>query len=259
MFARFRNSDDTAPDVKGVRDRLLRFIKGQLQQWEGGEGGHIRNIHLYLDCSEGERPLYEAAVYASEPHRFQQEELQRIADDYAIDLPADWQLELVFAPAPADAVKAADLPAAILVSARQRRPASQQLRKAYVLVQQGETDQVRYSFDAASGKITIGRDKLVQAADGFHRENRIAFLAASSNEANKFVSRQHAHIEWNEEAGAFQLFADEGGIPPRNKIKVRTQGAEAVKLQSTHIGYTLQHGDQIILGDSALLEFGYEG
>lgn len=258
MFTRFRNDDDATPDVKGVRDRLLRFMKGQLQQWEGGEGGNIRTIHLYLFCPHTDRPLYEAAVYYTEPGRFQQTEVQRIADDYGIELPADWQLELVFAAAPADASAASDLPAALMVSSRQRRPVTHQLRKAYVLVQQGETGQQRYSFDAASGSINIGRDAEVQAADGFYRQNRIAFVADSSHEANKFVSRQHAHIEWSEEAGAFQLFADEGGIPPRNKVKVRTPGAEAIKLQSTHIGYTLQHGDQIILGDSALLEFGYE-
>jgi hypothetical protein len=51
------------------------------------------------------------------------------------------------------------------------------------------------------------------------------------------------------------LFADEGGIPPHNKMKVRTQGGIPVKLQTTQIGHRLQEGDQIILGESALLEF----
>ncbi|OLY92765.1 hypothetical protein SAMN05444008_10269 [Cnuella takakiae] len=257
MFSKFFKNEEIPSDVKNIRQQLLLFIKDQLQQWEGGEGGNIRSIQLYLFPAEGERSQYAAAVFEGSEDQFR-EEVQRIADDYALDLPLEWNFELAFAPAPAEAVQAPGLQAAMLVDSRKRKIATQGLRKGYIIVQQGETEQARYQFDAASGKITIGRDKMVQAGDGFHRENKIAFLAQSSQEANRFVSRQHAHVEWSEEVGAFQLFADEGGIPPRNKVKVRTGGNEPVKLQSTHIGYTLQHGDQIILGDSALLEFGYE-
>lgn len=258
MFSKFFKSEETPADVKNIRQQLLLFVKDQLQQWEGGEGGNIRSIQLYLFPAETERGQYAAAVYEGTDNKFK-EEVQRIADDYALNLPQEWTFEYVYADPPADAVQAPALQAALLIDTRKRKAASQAVRKGFIIVQQGETDQQRYQFDAASGKITIGRDKMVQAGDGFHRENKIAFIAQSSQEANRFVSRQHAHIEWSEEVGAFQLFADEGGIPPRNKVKVRTGGNEPVKLQSTHIGYTLQHGDQIILGDSALLEFGYEG
>ncbi len=258
MFGVFKKQEDEGTaDVKLVRDQLLRFIREQLQQWEGGEGRNIRNMHLYLFPPATERGVYEAAIYHTENDRFKNEEVQRLADDYAVDLPAEWNFEVVFGAAPEDAVQASGLPAALVVATRQRKAAGAQNAKALVRVLQGEAEQQQYAFDASSGKITIGRDKTVQAADGFHRENRIAFLATSQDERNKFVSRQHAHIEWDADAGAFLLFADEGGIPPRNKVKVRPQGGEAVKLQSTHIGYTLRHGDQIILGDSALLEFGY--
>jgi pSer/pThr/pTyr-binding forkhead associated (FHA) protein len=258
MFSRFNKTDETAPDVKAVRDKLRHFIKEQLQQWQGGEGRNIRSIQLYLFCNESEKSMFESAVYISEEGRFKETELQRIIDDYALDLPEEWNFEIAFAPAPPNAAKATDLPAALVIATRQKKIAAAQQAKAYVQVLQGETEQARYGFDAQSGKITIGRDRMVQAADGFHRENKIAFIAASTNEANKFVSRQHAHIEWSEEAGAFLLFADEGGIPPRNKVKVRPHGGEPVKLQSTHVGYTLHPGDQIMLGDTALLEFGFE-
>ena len=62
-------------------------------------------------------------------------------------------------------------------------------------------------------------------------------------------------IEWDAEAGAFYIFADAGGIPPHNKMKVRTEGETPVKLQATQIGHRLQKGDQIVLGESAVLEF----
>jgi hypothetical protein len=34
--------------------------------------------------------------------------------------------------------------------------------------------------------------------------------------------------------------------------------ANPIKLYSTKLGYTLREGDQILLGDSALLEFSYK-
>ncbi|HLL43902.1 MAG TPA: hypothetical protein VK369_12230, partial [Segetibacter sp.] len=57
------------------------------------------------------------------------------------------------------------------------------------------------------------------------------------------------------ESGAFYIFADEGGVPPHNKMKVRIEGGTPVKLQTTQVGHRLQEGDQVILGESALLEF----
>lgn len=258
MFSRFKNEEEPAADVKIIRDKILRFLKEQLQQWEGGEGQQIRGLQLFVFCSEAEKSMYEAALFTASENRFKDEELQRIADDYALSLPDDWSFDILFAAAPPEAVLATNLPVALFTATKLKKSAGLQPTKASIIVLQGEAEQERYAIDQAGGKITIGRDKLVQAADGFHRENKIAFLAGSSNEANKFVSRQHAHIEWNEAAGGFLLFADEGGIPPRNKVKVRPRGGEPVKLQSTHIGYTLQAGDQIMLGDNALLEFRFD-
>lgn len=87
--------------------------------------------------------------------------------------------------------------------------------------------------------------------------NDIAFPTESSSKSNKFVSRQHAHIEWNRDAGAFFLYADEGGIPPRNKVKVQTADGGIVRLQSTQVGHQLAEGDQIMLGEGVVLGFGY--
>lgn len=119
----------------------------------------------------------------------------------------------------------------------------------------GEAEKDVYPISSTSGKINIGRERKVHTADGFFRENYIAFPDSSKNESNRSVSRQHAHIEWNSEHGAFYLFADEGGIPPHNKMKVRMENGLPVKLQTTEVGHRLHEGDQIILGESALLEF----
>ncbi len=128
---------------------------------------------------------------------------------------------------------------------------------AYLKVRIGEAEKEEYTISSTTGKIYIGREKKVQTLDGFYRENIIAF-PESKNESNKFISRQHAHIEYNPDSGFFLLFADEGGIPPRNKIKIRTANEQnPVKLYTTQIGHQLKEGDQILLGESALLEFSY--
>ena len=52
------------------------------------------------------------------------------------------------------------------------------------------------------------------------------------------------------------IFADEGGVPPQNKIKIKSLNNDTpFKLNSIQIGHVLKDGDQIILGESALIEF----
>lgn len=243
-------------DIKGIRNALLQFIKDQLQKAEGGEGGNIKGIYLYMTGSSEEKHLYEAAVYADEEGRFKDEEVQKIADDYAINLPDNWTLDIEFAAAPPEALKATDIDAALFIATK-KKPKLHAGASAYLKVLNGEAEKPLYPITSSAGKINIGRERKVQTSDGFYRENFIAFPDKSRNESNRSVSRQHAHIEWDNEAGAFYIYADEGGIPPYNKMKVRTEGGNPVKLQTTQIGHRLQEGDQIILGESALLEFTY--
>jgi hypothetical protein len=243
-------------DAKSIRDRLLHFIKEQLQRVEGGEGSNIKGLHLFIACSNVEKYMYESAVYFDEQDKFKNDEVQKIADDFAIDLPENWIMEIVFSEdIPAEAVKVPGLEAALFIQTRKRTLIKS--ATAYIKVLGGEAEKEVYTITSTSGKVTIGREKKVQTPDGFFRENVIAFPATSKNESNRFVSRQHAHIEWDNDSGSFLLFADEGGIPPRNKVKLRSEKGELEKLQTMEFGHQLKEGDQIILGDSAVLEFSY--
>ncbi|HEX2535810.1 MAG TPA: FHA domain-containing protein [Chitinophagaceae bacterium] len=248
--------EDAAPDVKTIRDGLLQFIKEQLQRAEGGEGSALRGIYLYLAPAEEDKHLYEAAIYTGEEERLR-EEVQRIADDFALTLPEEWKLETSFAgQLPGEAIKAAGLPAGLIISTR-RQPVLQKEATAYLQVLNGEAEAEWYTLSSTVRCLNIGREKKVQTADGFFRINQVAFAGESQDPANQYISRQHAHIGWDGETGTFLLFADEGGIPPRNKVKVRRADGEPVKLQSAGIGHVLEEGDQIILGESALLLFTY--
>jgi hypothetical protein len=253
----FLKSKGTPPsDVKEIRQQLLLFIKEQLRKAEGGEGASIKGLQLFIDAG-AEAHLYEAAVYYNEPNRFAREEVQRIADDYAIDLPEGWNLDIVFTgELPTGAAKAPNMPAALGIVTR-HHSAVQTPETAMLRVLNGEAEQEIYEITPASGRVCIGRDKKAQADDGFLRENDIAFPSNSKNEGNKYVSRQHAHIEWDKHNRCFCLYADEGGIPPRNKVKVQRENGATIRLQTTEIGHKLEPGDKIVLGTSVLLEFDY--
>ncbi|QHS57537.1 FHA domain-containing protein [Mucilaginibacter sp. 14171R-50] len=258
MFNLFKSDKENKPaDVKSIRYELLQFIKHELQKAEGGEGGNIKGLNLYISCPASECAVYEAAVYAEAPEVFK-DEIQRIADDYAVNLPESWQMDVILNEGfPPEAVRATKLDAAFFI--KTSKNFIKQSAVAYVRALSGETDKPEYNITSEDEKINIGRDKKAQADDGFFRTNHIAFPSDSANESNKYVSRQHAHIEWNNDAGRFMIFADEGGVPPRNKIKIRSEKSEdVIKLSSTHIGHQLLEGDQIILGESAVLEFSYQ-
>jgi hypothetical protein len=139
----------------------------------------------------------------------------------------------------------------------QKKPAIYREKTALIKILEGEAEKESYIIHSSNKKINIGRDSKVHTPDGFYRENHIVFPDKSINRSNRSISRQHAHIEWNEEASAFFLFADDGGIPPLNKIKVRTTEGNLIKLLTTEVGYHLHEGDQVILGESALIQFGY--
>lgn len=252
MFDFFKNRPT---DVKGIRNAVLQFIKEEMQRAEGGEGGNIKGLCLYVTCNNNERHLYEGALYVNDPGRFKEEELQKIADDYVIALPDNWTFDVEFVDeAPVEALKAGNVDVALFVSST-NKPKVHADKTAYIRVLHGDTEHEVYQITSAVGKINIGREKKAKTADGFFRLNAIAFSGTSSEVTNMSVSRQHAHIEWNREAGAFYIFADEGGIPPHNKMKVRAEGGVPFKLMTTDIGHRLQHKDQVILGESAVLEF----
>jgi hypothetical protein len=254
----FKSEAEERPaDVKGVRHALLLFVKQQLQKAEGGEGGNIKGVSLFVNSGDAERHVYEAATYANEPQKLR-DEIQRIADDYAVELPANWSLDVTFdEDIPAEATKAANIDVAFFV--KTDKHFIKQTATAYVRALSGETSEAEYILKSEDGKVNIGRDKKAQSDEGYFRTNHIAFPSESTQKENKYISRQHAHIEWNNDAGCFMLFADEGGIPPRNKVKVRSEASEQItKLHATHIGHQLKEGDQVILGESAVLEFSYQ-
>ncbi|MDN3580828.1 FHA domain-containing protein [Mucilaginibacter flavus] len=251
-----RNSGDKAWDVKSLRDALLRYIKEALQKVEGGEAGHIKELQLYIAANAEDKHIYEGAVYVQDKEKFRNE-IQRIADDYALDLPADWSVEVIFTDSlPTDIGRIPQLDAAFTILTQRQVMHNASSAVAYIRILNGQAEQGEYLIKATDGKINIGRDKKSVTENGSFRLNKIIFPPDSNDESNKFISRQHAHIEWNKDDERFMIYADEGGVPPRNKTKIHIAADEKmIKLNSTQIGHPMSEGDQVILGESAVFLF----
>jgi hypothetical protein len=254
MFDFFKNKKGNSLDVKSLRDVILQAVKSALQQMDGGEGAGMEALTLFAAPLPEERFLYETALYTNDPEKFRAE-IQRIADNFALDLPLKWKFDIQFtAELPPGIIWHNDIKIGIAFKSRQVLPVSGAL-SARLTVLSGIAEQEMYEIGAGTKRINIGREKNVQAADGSFRANAIVF-PADVYEGNKYVSRQHAHLEWDEKSICFLLYADEGGVPPANKTKIRTSADEMVhKLNSTEVGYPLRDGDQIILGESVVMEF----
>ena len=258
IFNLFKSGTEERPDdVKSIRHALLQFIKQELQKAEGGEGSNIKGLCVYLNCDPKERHTYEAAVYVDEPNKLKAE-IQRICDDYALNLPFNWTLSIIFdEDIPDEAVVMSNLSIAFFI--KTNKHFVKLTATAYLQALSGETLKPSYTLSSEGGKYNIGRDAKAQSDEGYFRTNHSAFPSTSKNESNKYISRQHAHIEWNHSTAKFMIFADEGGIPPRNKIKLRSALTEKItKLHSAQIGHELEEGDQIILGESVVLAFSYQ-
>ena len=252
-----KEENEHSADVKTARAAILKKIKSELQKAEGGEGSHITGIDLFIAAPDNQKHVYEAAVYADDPGKLK-DEIQKIADDYALGLPVSWTLDVSYkAELPPEASLVKGAAAAMFI--RTKDNSIKKSATAFITILNGEAEKKVYELNSASGKINIGRDSNVQVAGGFFRLNHIAFPGGSKNEVNKYISRQHAHIEWSNENGSFMLYADEGGIPPGNKIKVKTAANETLnKLSSTQVGHRLEEGDQVILGEGAVIAFSYK-
>src|ERR1017187_4992515 len=170
MFNLFKERPN---DVKGIRNILLQFIKERLQRAQGGEGGNIMGIYLFINCSAADKHLYEAVVFANIPGKFKKEEVQKIADDYAITLSPSFKFEIAFTdkfPPEADLVK--DIDAAVFISTK-RSGLTNKKNMAFIKVLNGEAEKETYLIDSSGGRINIGREARVQATGNYVRKNVI--------------------------------------------------------------------------------------
>jgi hypothetical protein len=166
MLELIKQKEQKPEDVKSIRHELLVLIKEQLRKAEGGEGGGIRGLQLFLAPTPEEKHLYEAAIYFDENDRFA-EDVQKIADDFAIDLPQNWTLETSFVETiPAETIRSANLPLGLHISTR-KQPALNKPTTACIKVLGGEADQKEYTIHSGSGRDLHRPRKIRSYSKGF--------------------------------------------------------------------------------------------
>lgn len=120
-----------------------------------------------------------------------------------------------------------------------------------------------YILDADSMKeqnisaynIGIGERPILN--DGSYRENHIAIddnMNSDMFENNKYVSRSHAHISYNDNIG-FYIQADLNGTRLMGKRTRIIRGSNKIELENINVGEPLQNGDQIELSKKVILLF----
>jgi hypothetical protein len=100
-------------------------------------------------------------------------------------------------------------------------------------------------------RVYIGREVDVYRNGGLHRRNDLAF--AEDSEANRSVSREHAHIDVDKNTGEYRLFNDrwyERGTDCGTRI---VRNGVSFEVQRDTRGTRLESGDEIHLGRAILI------
>jgi hypothetical protein len=87
---------------------------------------------------------------------------------------------------------------------QKRRPRMPVRRAAKLTVAEGKANRTELALDKA--RINIGRTVTVYRNEGLSRRNDLAFN--EETEINRTVSREHAHIEYNEASGEYRIYND---------------------------------------------------
>jgi hypothetical protein len=125
-------------------------------------------------------------------------------------------------------------------------------RSAKLTVIEGKAN--RNELPLSKARINIGRTVTVYRNEGLSRRNDLAF--SEDTDINRTVSREHAHIEYNETAGEYRIFNDRWY--KRNEKGEGSCGIWIVRdglsreVHRNERGTKLRSGDEIHLGKAVL-------
>jgi hypothetical protein len=112
-------------------------------------------------------------------------------------------------------------------------------------VAKGSAERREYVFNG--GRIDVGRRaEVVDHRQRLIRTNHIAFVD-DEQEVNASVSRRHAHLEFNQEAGCYRVWDDSSA---QGTSIVR--GGQTIRVPAGTRGARLENGDELVLGQARL-------
>jgi hypothetical protein len=136
-----------------------------------------------------------------------------------------------------------DEPWITVVAASLERPAGLRNR-ARLLVRQGSANAQELSIDKP--RIHIGREVDVYRDGGIRRRNDLAFVEDS--DVNRSVSREHAHIDFDDRTGECRLFNDRWYARGTDCATRIVRDGVSLEVHRDTRGTKLEPGDEIHLG-----------
>lgn len=135
-------------------------------------------------------------------------------------------------------------------------------KRARVSVFAGKGSLVKEQYELSSEMLgkesrkcyNIGRGEFPDVGGGSYRQNHIAIDDKCNLEANKFVSRTHAHIGYSDKIG-FYLQVEYGGSRLSGNRTRIFRGEDKIEVESVEVKEPLLDGDLIELGKAVVLEF----
>ena len=136
------------------------------------------------------------------------------------------------------------------------------VRKAPIAVYGGQGRLVQEQYELSSEALekengrcyNIGRGEFPTLGGGVFRRNHIAIDDNGSNEANKYVSRTHAHIGFSEVVGFYLQVEFGGSRLSGNRTRI-FRGEEKIEVENVEVKAPLRDGDLIELGKAVVLQF----
>ncbi|HRN47972.1 MAG TPA: hypothetical protein PKW69_08040 [Niabella sp.] len=134
---------------------------------------------------------------------------------------------------------------------------------ARIKATEGITWEEEYILEPTGKQYFIGRCKNPKIENGPKIHNDIAFIGIEENDEeqykiNNYVSRSHALIVFDKEAGAYKIYRSRFMNNFSHKIKIYNTGLndyEGVSLNQPQVPHILRDGDSICFNDKIILEF----
>lgn len=135
--------------------------------------------------------------------------------------------------------------------------------KARVIATEGITWEPEYILKPTGKNYFIGRCKDPKVDNGPKIHNDIAFVGIEEKneeqyKINNYVSRSHANIVFDKEAGVYKIYRSKFLNNPAHKIKIYNttlNDFSGISLNQSTVPHVLKHGDSICFNDKIVLEF----
>jgi hypothetical protein len=135
--------------------------------------------------------------------------------------------------------------------------------RARLTATEGITWEPEYILEPTGKQYFIGRCKDPKIENGPKIHNDIAFVGIEEKneeqyKINNYISRSHAYIVFDKDAGAYKIYRSRFLNNPSHKIKIYNlviNDFDGVSLTQSAIPHVLRNGDSICFNDKIVLEF----